>query len=208
MKRFLHSLIPGLLLVPALAMTAFAVTVTVAPQFAPRDPVRQQTTYIRMHGKILGSGTIAINGKACKVATTGTCIVKFGAIPAEAFLLRQTLQIITVFNSTTSDVIGIGSEVATGVNTMAATDVTSGAGAISSPAFVANSSGILLSTTVTTGAGKTQTGANGGYDLYASYTWVGASAATTGEFIYVLEYAAPNDGDCIATPMGSLPTAC
>lgn len=199
MKRFVLKYIPGILALPALGMTALALTVPAT--FSPRNFNTQQVGYFRVHAKALGGGNFSVNGTICHVLTTATCSVKFGALPANAFLLRQTQQIITVWNSTTSDDVGVGTTTA-GVNIKASADVETGSGAISSPAFVAGSSGTLLT------SASPQSGSNGGYDLYMSYTFVGASAATTGELLYVLEYAAPNDGDCIATPMGSAPVSC
>lgn len=199
-------LTPALLVLAVIGVDAFALSVPAT--FALRDFNTQQVGYFRVHVLATGNGIVA-NGQRCvvPVASASNCSVKIGAIPAEAFLLRQTQQIITNFNAATTDTIGFGTTTA-GSEIKAPATVASGAGAISSPAFVANSSGILLSTTVTTGVGKTQTGTNGGYDLYVNYAYTGATVATAGELVWVLEYAAPNDGDCIATPMGALPAAC
>lgn len=182
------------------SMAAFALTVP--PTFSPRDFNTQQTGYIRIHIKATGSG-IAANGNTCVLALTGgaNCNVKVGSIPANAFLVRMTQQIVTNFNSTTTDTIGLGTTTA-GVNIMAAASVHTGAGAISSPAFASGASGTLLTT------GVAQTGANGGYDLYVLYTYTTTNVATAGEMVLVLEYFAPNDGDCVATPMGSTPVSC
>ena len=119
------------------------------------------------------------------VALTGgaNCSVKVGAVPANAFLVRMTQQIVTNFNATTTDTIGLGTTTA-GVNIMAAASVHSGAGAISSPTFAAGASGTLLTT------GIAQTGANGGYDLYVNYAYTTTNVATAGEVVLVLEYFA------------------
>lgn len=179
-----------------------ALSLTNPATIAPRDFQTQQTGYIRMHIKATGSG-ITANGNPCVAALTGgsNCNVKVGAVPANAFLVRMTQQIVVNFNSTTTDTIGLGTTTA-GVNVMAAASVHSGAGAISSPAFASGASGTLLTT------GVAQTGANGGYDLYVLFTYTGGSIATAGELVLVLEYFAPNDGDCVATPMGSTPVSC
>lgn len=204
--RLASILTPAVLALSVIGIDAFALSVPAT--FAPRDFNTQQIGYFRVHVLATGNGIVA-NGQRCivPVASASNCSVKVGAIPAEAFLLRQTQQIITNFDAATTDTIGFGTTTA-GTEIKAAATVHTGAGAISSPGFVANSSGILLSTTVTTGAGKAQTGTNGGYDLYVNYAYTGATVATVGELVWILEYAAPNDGDCIATPMGSLPAAC
>lgn len=169
---------------------------------APREFATQQTAYLRIHVKASGNG-ITANGNSCVVAVTGgaNCNVKVGAVPANAFLVRVTEQIVTNFNSTTTDTIGIGTTTG-GVNIVAAASVHTGAGAISSPSFASGGSGTLLTT------GVAQSGLNGGFDIYLLYTYTTTNVATAGEVVYVLEYFMPNDGDCVATPMGTTPVAC
>jgi len=192
-------------LVPAVASFSLATFIgayalTNPATIAPRDFTTQQTGYIRVHIKATGTGVVA-NGLACVgAASASNCSVKVGAVPANAFLVRMTQQIVTNFNGSTTDLVGLGTTTA-GVNVLAAASVHTGAGAISSPSFASGSSGTLLTT------GIAQTGANGGYDLYVNYSY-GGNVATAGEMVLILEYFAPNDGDCIATPMGTTPVAC
>lgn len=194
-------------LVPAVAVFSVATLIgayalTNPATIAPRDFNTQQTGYLRIHIKASGSG-ITANGNSCVVALTGgaNCNVKVGALPANAFLVRLTEQIVTNFNATTTDTIGLGTN-SSGVNILAAASVHTGAGAISNPSFASGGSGTLLTT------GVAQTGLNGGFDVYALYTYTTTNVATAGEVVYILEYFAPNDGDCVPTPMGTTPTAC
>ena len=62
---------------------------------------------------------------------------------------------------------------------------------------------------LTTGAGATATGTNGGFDIYATYT-VGAagSQGTQGQAVFILQYISPNDGSCVNVPLGATAAAC
>ena len=193
-----QSFVAAMFVLSVMSMAAFSLTNPAT--IAPRDFNTQQTGYIRVHIKATGSGIVA-NGLACVgAASASNCSVKVGAVPGNAFLVRMTQQIVTNFNGSTTDTIGLGTTTA-GVNIKAAADVHTGAGAISSPSFASGSSGTLLT------AGIAQTGANGGYDLYVNYAY-GGTPAPPGEMALVLEYFAPNDGDCGASPMGTSPTNC
>jgi hypothetical protein len=58
-----------------------------------------------------------------------------------------------------------------------------------------------------TGNGIAQTGANGGFDIWATVTYSGA-APSAGTIVFVVEYIGPNDGGCLYVPMGSTSGAC
>lgn len=205
MTRLLLKL--GAVLLPAVIALSVAglidaYALTNPATMAPRDFNTQQTGYIRVHVKANGTGIVA-NGNTCVAAVSGgsNCAVKVGAVPANAMLVRLTLQTVTNFNATTTDTLSMGTNTS-GVNIVAATDVHSGAGAIQALSFASGGSGTLLTT------GVAQTGLNGGYDVYVRYVYTTTNIATAGEAVFVLEYFAPNDGDCVATPMGTTPTAC
>ena len=78
--------------------------------------------------------------------------------------------------------------------------------AVTGPALALTLSAANLGTAVT-GAGITQTGTLGGFDVIASLNFTG-SAPTAGAIVLILEYIAPNDGSCAAVPLGSTATGC
>ena len=196
MRRFLYGL------AALVFSSALAYALTSPATIGPRDFNTQQTGYFRINITASGSG-ISANGYSCVAALTGgsNCSVKVGALPANAFLIRATQQIVTNFNADTADTIGLGTNTS-GVNIVAAQSVHTGAGAISSLSFASGGSGTLLTT------GVAQTGLNGGYDLYVHYAYTASTIATAGQVVIVLEYIAPNDGTCVSTPMGTTPVAC
>lgn len=183
-------------LITALATASVALALVVPPEYAPRMFGSQQTHYIRF----------VVNFNDC-VLVSGTCTTKRGAIPYNAFILRAYSQIITNFNSGTTDTIELRATSATTAaqngTLVAATSVHSGAGGGAALTVLAANLGITV-----TGDGTAQSGLNGGFDVYSLYTQTGA-APTAGQAVYLMEYAASNDGSCIQYPMNvTTPAVC
>jgi hypothetical protein len=193
-------------------VTAVGVAVAQQPQFGTRNPAprlfpTQQTHYLRF----------TVNFNDC-VVVSNTCSVKRGAVPYNSWIARIQQQIVTNFNSGTTDDVAIGTLSgvcpnggvgvgfpgggcgATSGLLFGNTTVHSGAGAATAGTVFAASMG-----TVATGDGDTPTGSNGGFDIWTQYDQSGA-AATAGQVVYVIEYIAPNDGNCVQPPIGSVPT--
>lgn len=159
----------------------------VTPNYPPRIFPSQQTHYTRF--------TVAFN--SCVYAGL-TCSVKVGALPYNAFMVRGYAQDLTTWNAGTSASVALGTAPA-GAQIQASTArAAAGAGA----AITLASIGVA-----NTGNGIAQSGANGGFDVYATITIVGA-LPTAGQTVYVLEYAAPNDGTCTLVPVGSTAPGC
>jgi len=183
----LASLIAG----PALATT---LTLTPVNSLAPRMTTDQQTHYVRF----------AIDFNDCPLRAADTaCSFRVASLPYNAFLVAISKQIITTFNPTTSATIAFG-VAGQGTTVMAAFNVFTGQAttAVYDTAFAG--AGELV-----TGSGATATGQNGGFDIYATYT-VGAagSQGTQGRAVFIIQYIAPNDGDCLPVPLGATATSC
>ena len=176
-------------LIAALLAPAFALGASAA--FPPRVFPSQQTHYLRF--------TVSFN--ACVLAA-GSCAVKVGALPYNAFVVRGYQQIVTNFNSGTTDTLSVGVSPSNANELVAAQSVHAGAGGVTALTLAATGSG-----TQATGAGTAQTGSNGGFDVWVKYTQTG-SAPTAGSAVIVLEYFAPNDGTCTAVPSGASAPAC
>jgi hypothetical protein len=198
MRNILRNLVASAGL--ALSMLAVGVICMPAPALAqlstaPRGPVpryfqTQQVGYLRF----------TVNFNSCALVAN-TCSFKVGALPYNAWLLRASQQIITSFNSATTDTVALGTASA-GVNIVAAQSVHGATGGATALTIVAANVGIAA-----TGNGIAQTGLNGGFDVWATYTQSGA-APTAGQAVYVLEFVFPNDGSCAPVPLGSTATAC
>ncbi len=201
-----QSFIAAMFVLSAMSMVAFAVTVP--PTYGPRQFNTQQTGYFRIHVKANGTSVIA-NGLACGPLTGGICVMRIGALPANAFVLRIYMQIYTNFNSASgTDQLGLGTSIAatvptTAVNLLAAVTVHSGAGGSVAQTVVAANAG----STLTNGA-QAQFGQNGGQDLYLEFNNASGAGPAAGEATLVLEFVSPNDGDCIDTAIGGTPTTC
>ncbi|HEX4828311.1 MAG TPA: hypothetical protein VFV12_08800 [Xanthobacteraceae bacterium] len=156
----------------------------------PRVFQTQQVHYLRF----------VVNFNSCVLAA-GTCSYRVGALPYNAFLIRATQQIITNFNSGTTDTVALATS-SGGAQIVAAQTVHAGAGGATSLTIVAANVGIAA-----TGNGIAQTGFNGGFDVWAVYAQTGA-APTAGQAVYVLEYIGPNDGACAFVPLGATAGAC
>lgn len=160
--------------------------------FAPRMFTTQQTHYLRF----------TFNFNSC-TPVSGVCTVKVGAVPYNAWILRAYQQIATSFNSLTSDTLSIGITATAANQLVAAQSIAAAAGGATALTVISTAAG-----TVVTGDGATPTGANGGFDIYATWTEVG-TVATAGAASYIIEFAAPNDGACKPTlPLTSTSPAC
>ena len=188
MKSYLRS---AIILLAAGAFAPAAVAQT-TPQFNPRSFASQQTTYTRF----------AVNFNSCTLpAAAGNCSFKVGAIPYNAFIVRGYMQVYTAFNSTTTDTVAVGT--ASGGAQLVAATSTHAAGPGAALTIVAANLG-----TAATGNNILPTGANGGFDIWATIAFTGATAATAGNAVVVLEYFLPNDGACTSVPMGQAAAGC
>lgn len=157
-------------------------------QFAPRQFTTQQLHYIRF-GFQLTSCTIASN----------TCTVKVGAVPYNSVIYRITVSTNTAFNSVTNDLISFGTNT-TGTNIVNSGCVMHAQGLTSCT--------VLATASSVTGNSATQTGLNGGFDIFMVYVSSGG-AATTGNATILIEYAPPNDGaTCANVAMGATAVGC
>lgn len=185
-NHFLRKLVLGLMAFAILSVPASA------QRFAPRQFNTQQTHYIRA----------VVNFNSCSLpATAGNCSVKIGALPYNAFVVRAYQQVYTAFNSTTTDTLAIGTAVG-GAQIVAAQSTHTITAGLPLTVVAANLG------TIATGATAAQTGSNGGFDVYATIAYTGATAATAGSAVVILEYFAPNDGACATVPMGSTAAGC
>lgn len=181
----------GMIFSPALATVQ---TLTPQNSIAPRLLTTQQTHYVRF----------AVDFNDCPLRAADTaCSFRVASLPYNAFLVSISTQIITVFNPTTSATIALGTA-AQSTNILAATNVFTGAATTAGFSTSFAGAGELV-----TGSGATPTGMNGGFDIWATYT-VGAagSQGTTGRVIFIIQYIAPNDGDCVPVPLGATATSC
>ncbi|EJN14750.1 hypothetical protein PMI42_01724 [Bradyrhizobium sp. YR681] len=175
-------------------IAATTLTLTPTNTLAPRYYPEQLTHYVRF----------AVDFNDCPLRAADTaCSLRVATLPYNAFLVSISKQIITTFNPTTSATIALGTS-GQATNVMAAFNVFTG-----QSTAAAFDTGFAGAGELVTGSGATQTGANGGFDIYATYT-VGAagSQGTQGRAIFIIQYIAPNDGDCVAVPAGATATSC
>jgi hypothetical protein len=171
-------------------------------QFGPRQFPTQQTHYERHVINITSTsfqGDLAQN--TC-VFAAGTCSIRVGALPYNAFVVRAYTQTFTACNAATTCTLAVGTTSGGGqLVTGASNSIIAVTGAVANTVVAANA-GI-----VATGGGAAQTGLDGGFDLWLTVTFTGA-APTTGTVIFVLEYFSNNDGGCIYVPMTATAGAC
>lgn len=192
----LFNMLLALGLVSLLTSPVLATTLTLTPtqSLSPRMYSEQLTHYVRF----------AIDFNDCPLRAADTaCSLRVANLPYNAFMVAISKQIITTFNPTTSATIALGTS-GQATNVMAAFNVFTGQAttAVYDTAFAGAGE-------VVTGSGATATGMNGGFDVYATYT-VGAagSQGTQGRVIFIIQYIAPNDGDCTVVPLGATATSC
>lgn len=183
----------GLLAGIALSLSLFATGVyaLIVPQVFPaRQFPTQQVHYTRF----------VVNFNDC-VLVANTCSVRRGALPYNAFLLRAWQQIITSFNSATTDTLALATTTGGG-QIVAAQSVHGATGGATALTVVAANVGIAA-----TGNGIAQTGGLGGFDIWSVYAQTGA-APTAGQAVIALEWLAPNDGQCVYVAQGATSPAC
>lgn len=168
-----------------------ALALTIPPTFTPRQFPSQQTHYLRF----------TVNWNSC-VLSSGSCTFKVGAVPYNSFVIRGYQQIVTNFNSGTTDTLAVGVTSTSANELVTAQSVHTGSGGATALTIVSTNAG-----TVATGDGATATGNDGGFDIWVKYAQTGA-APTAGQAILVLEYFAPNDGTCVGVPIGGSGVAC
>jgi hypothetical protein len=166
--------------VPALALV-------VPASYPPRAFQTQQTHYIRI--------TVPFN--ACNYVSLA-CSFKAGTLPYNAFLVRAYSQSLATF---------------TGATTMTAQLGTASGGSQIAAAFTILTAGVGVSQTLASlgenvvGNGATQTGTNGGFDVWVTLTAT-VAVPTAGLATIILEYIGPNDGGCAPVPMNTTPAGC
>jgi hypothetical protein len=161
-----------------------------AAVFGPRQFTSQQTHYVRM--------TVT----PAKCSPVGlTCSYRVGAVPYNSYILLGSAQVLTTAagNGVTAFTASIGT--ASGGAQIVANQAILTAGN-AAPLTLVNGGGETA-----TGNGATQTGANGGFDLWVTLTAT-TGFPTTGLAVLILEYIAPNDGDCVAVPLGGGAAGC
>lgn len=131
------------------------------------------------------------------VILSSVCSFKLGnaTLPYNSVVLRIYYAIYVAFNSTTTDSLSLGITQATSTELAVATSIH----AIATTAITPVSASIN-----SIGGTAVPTGANGGFDIWARWTYTGASAATAGIVGIIIEYVAPNDATCIVDgpPLG------
>jgi hypothetical protein len=158
----------------------------------PRQFATEQVHYIR--------STLTFN--MCTQASNA-CTVRLmnASLPYNAIVARVNVYVYTAFNSTTSDTITLGT-------------TSANANEIVSSAVSIHAQGTPAATVVATAFNSTgntvaQSGANGGLDLWVTWTAGTGNTATAGLVSLVIEYFAPNDGLCTPNiPLGSVPAGC
>jgi hypothetical protein len=212
LKEFLARLVRRGLHVPVAAALAFVATGGVAlaltnpPTFAPRLFTWQMTHYER-HVVSLTSTNMTVDGLySCNwnASTPFTCAVKVAALPYNAFVVRIYMQVTTACTTSTACGLAMGTgNIASGnsQNLMATSSILVAGGSVQQTVVAANA-GITV-----TGNGTTQSGTDGGFDLWITGTATVAQPGA-GTAVLVLEYFAPNDGGCAPVPMGSTAGAC
>lgn len=170
-------------------------------QYAPRYFPTQQTHYERHIINITSTSCSADTAQNVALFSAGSCSIRIGALPYNAFVVRAALQITTACNAATTCTAALGTA-SGGAQLLAAQSILAAAGTgVLTPA-VAATAGI-----VSTGNNTTASGANGGFDLFATIAQTG-TAATAGTVVVVLEYYGPNDGGCTQVPMASTAGPC
>lgn len=184
---------------------------TIPPQFAPRQFPTQKVHYER-HVVNIATGSATIDGQIpCVTTVNGTttadCNAKIGAVPYNAYIIRASYQVTVGCNTGGT---GPTCQLALGTASGGAQIVAAGAGS-SLASVVAGTALTLAAAGIgNTGNGIASTGANGGFDLWLNVhqAATGIVQASTGTFVVVIEYIAPNDGGCIYVPMAQTSPAC
>jgi hypothetical protein len=193
MRTIYMKIVGGLVALAAVCGSAFVLAQDQLRVFPPRQFNTQQTHYIRF----------VVNYNSCTLSATnaGTCTVRVGALPYNAFVVRAYQQVVNPFNSGTADSLSIGIS-STNANELVAAQSIHTAGNGAALTILSPNLGVAV-----TGSGATPTGRDGGFELYWKWT-TGGTNATQGQAIVILEYFAPNDGSCAPVPLGATAGAC
>lgn len=189
------SSIGSLILGPALAL--------VFPgQYAPRYFPTQQTHYERHVLNITSTGFQADSAQNVCVWVSSTCSVRIGAVPYNAFIARAYFDVTTACNSNTTCTLSIGTT-SGGAQLVSAQNIFTGVAAGLITGTVVASTGAIIST----GNNIAATGADGGFDLFATVAWT-TTAPSAGTVVLVIEYFGANDGGCSNVPIASTAGPC
>jgi hypothetical protein len=192
MKKFFHR-VGGGFAASLIAVTALVLGgLTIPPSFGPRQFPSQQTHYLR----------VPVTFNSCVVAAL-TCSYKVDALPYNAYLLRADMQVYTAFtgNGATTATVSLGTTATPTTEIMAAASVFAATAGVAQTVVAGNRGDVV------TGNTATQTGALGGFDVYARLTY-GTAVPTQGNAVLILEYVAPNDGACSYTAQGATAPGC
>lgn len=148
---------------------------TIPASYPPRAAQTPQVNYIRK----------TVNFNDAGIATG----VMFASIPVNSYILSVSVQIVTIFNAVTTNVLTFGT-------TLANANELAGSGDINEAATGVNSATVGLGTSLTqtaTAAVGNVTPAEGGVGIFAKYTQTG-TAATAGKAVFIMTYIPDNDG--------------
>jgi hypothetical protein len=207
MKKLLSRVAPFVGIATIVGVTA-ALALSVPPVFSPRAFNTQQTHYERHVITLTSASCVADNGGLGQTAPFGgsiaNCVVKVGALPYNAFILRGNWFQATACNAVTTCTMSIGTSQANANELVSAQDIkTAATGAPALTIVTAGQGAQAL------GNGIAQTGTDGGFDLWVKIAQTGNSV-TAGTIVFDLEYLAGNDGGCtpLYVPMGTTAPAC
>jgi hypothetical protein len=156
------------------------------PRFFPTE----QLGYVR---------TTLVFNMCTQAANACTVQLANASLPYNAIVLRVTAVIMVAFNSTTSDVVTLGTTSANANELVTTCNI--------------HALGQVACTLVTTPANATgntvaQSGQNGGIDLWLKWTAGTGNTATAGLVSLITEYVIPNDGLCGPVALGAAPVGC
>ena len=190
MRKFVRSVGAGLTgALLWLAALAPAIALTIPPTFAPRLFPWQLVHFERhvLQVNPSQSGFAVDNAFGC-VFAAGSCSIKVGALPYNAFMLRGNWFQGVACNAVTSCSMSLGTS-SGGTQLVSGQDIkTVVAGAPALTLVAASGQGAQ-----STGNGIAQTGTDLGFDLWVTVSFTGA-APTTGTIVFDLEYLAPDSG--------------
>ena len=185
------------LLLAALGIVAVATVAYGQRTPSPRVFPSQQVHYERHIINITSTGFSVDQGQLGQACAwvAATCSVKFAAVPYNAFILRGNWFQSAVCNAVTTCTMSIGTA-SGGAQIVSLQDIKTVAAGAPALTIVNTGQGAQV-----TGNGIAQTGANGGFDLWVSVASTGG-LPSAGSIVFTLEYLAPNDGNCVAVPIG------
>lgn len=197
--RFLRTLCAAVGIALSLLATASLSYAQVIPSGSTtqRQPTARQFAWPLVHyiRSTLTFNMCVQSSNACKVKLANA------SLPYNAVVLRVTAIVYTAFNSTTSDTITLGT-------------TSANANEIVSSTMNIHAQGTVAGTVVGThfnsiGNTATQSGSNGGFDLWVLWTAGTGNTATAGLVSLIIEYVPANDGNCTAeVALGAAPAGC